>query len=843
MHISGSSSPEGSPPRPSALPLRPLQHFYSPVLGHKAIQAYLNPSSNEAFILWSQIQDSFNTVAHIRGASFMVDDSNEVILPLRIPYYQDVELEVVLAHEMQPKSHAPLNERASPLGTQQKSFTAHAAVSQDPYVAVAPTQPPRATTTTDDGVSPFATRLHSLSLDASWTAEFDEPFEDDLFNTLIPSAHRERPTAQVDYNDVNPLPLTPEAGSERLEISHQSDTPTSCVTEEVASDVDGTADQPATEEPTLPQSGPLLTLDADSYLMQTELGRALEQYSAKLTLGNSFMQGYKGLFALFVQDFLAGEYAGAESLKHLMTGLLMKVLGEMDRDNAVNMRERSLELQHEAIVRLGSMQSRVQVLMTKSYKLFEDTIPRLFIILRVGTQKLDRVNSANNKFRFYFLCECGKHTEESTPLASSSKHQIHMAQHKGYDITRPNTFLAKYGPYVLTIMEMLRYGITADEFVVPSMAHLDILDEGDSLSSHDIERSSFQSNLDDTMDYIRGQLESTPNARNISSTDIMKQSVLEDYELRRMETFLEQDENPRPFGDMYKIVTPEGFVKWVCGVHFRGCHRAKELDYLRRVIDHSIGKLNEQDGSATITCRSASSALEFYTVLERTRGVYALEMNFGWDASKTDVRMLCDAVMASNVSILSLRGLTGQERSLNDTHRESRLGPLTLLMDDGKLQALLIEGSELLDSGLGLGGIPVSGLRKLQLGLGKFSKDIQNSFFRLLQRLTDLVDLRLDCVDLDQAYDILKRQFGSLRLPHLSMLTLATPGNLVWLNQKARTMAMFSICPGSKRMIEDHEDLTTIYVPFQSDKLASTISWFERQYGHRHQPPVITFST
>lgn len=760
----------------------------------------------------------------IRNVGFMVNYDDEVLQPYRIPCYPEMEFEVVLEHEL--------------VVTEQNPIMGYAAtVSPDPQAPPVSTQS-RATATAEDSIPPFSSR--------------------NPYSSPAPSSTRERPTVQamvdrtvsVAYSDIAPLPMTPDTDDRSARASSQGDTeavaahgtgPTSCGTEGYAPDEDGAADN----EPARPKSGPLLSLDADSYLTYTDLGMALVQCSASMALGGSFIQGYKGIFALFVQDFLAGRCTGADSLKKLMTDLLDKVLGEMERGNDVNMRERALTLQQEAIVRLGILQYRIQAMMTKTYELFENTVPRLFIILRVGDTKLDRMNSSNNGFRLYFICECGKHTEGLVPATPTPrpKHHIHISQHRGYDLVRPNAFLAKFGPYVLTVMEMVRYGITAEEFVVPPMANFKVLEGIDTLEEHDLDSTNFLSALDDTMDFIRGHLGRNLKPMNVDPMDMMHQAVLENYELHQLGSFLVHDGNPRPCGDLYRIVTAEGFVKWVCTDHFRYCDRALTLEYLQAVIDPTTGILGEKEGSATVTCPSSQSAREFYDVLQYAGCVYDLEMNIRWEATKADVKDLCNAVIASNVLNLTLRGLTGQERSLGQVDRESRLGYLTRLMDSGKLQVLTIEGYELLDSGLGLGGTDVHGLRKLELGLGNFSKSIQDSFFRLLKRLTDLVDLRLHCVDMDQVYDILQRQLRTLHLPQLAVLTFISPQNTVSLNRKAGTMSMLSICPASKRMIDDHENLTTIHMPFDDDKLASTISWFERQHAYRSQPLVLSFST
>ncbi|KAI8345123.1 hypothetical protein B0O80DRAFT_475482 [Mortierella sp. GBAus27b] len=119
--------------------------------------------------------------------------------------------------------------------------------------------------------------------------------------------------------------------------------------------------------------------------------------------------------------------------------------------------EEMKQLQVQTLEQLAQLQKQVQALLTQTYELHEYPIPRLFVVLPEDTSRWDHLNPLTNKFRLYFLCECGEHTKSTN---SKIPHHIHLAKHEGYDIARPTEFFQQFGPYVLTILRMLKFGIS-----------------------------------------------------------------------------------------------------------------------------------------------------------------------------------------------------------------------------------------------------------------------------------------------------------------------------------------------------------------------------------------------
>ncbi|KAF9946590.1 hypothetical protein BGZ65_009564, partial [Modicella reniformis] len=264
--------------------------------------------------------------------------------------------------------------------------------------------------------------------------------------------------------------------------------------------------------------------------------------------------------------------------------------------------EEMKQLQIQALNQLSLLQNRVHAIMTQTYELHEYPIPRLFVVLPRDSSRWDNLNPFSNKFRLYFLCECGEHTKSTN---SKIPHHIHLAKHEGYDITRPTEFFKQYGPYVLTIMKMLKFGISVAGIVVPAVSLL---------------------TSSGAIDQANSALQQLAVAEQME-----KNEALEGADLRKLDTFLESKDENKVLGNLYRTVTTERHVKWVCIDHYRENYQAKAVKAFRDTMDALRGTFYEDAGRVYIYLRSRVEADQFYSALEKTKSVYELSISFRWD--------------------------------------------------------------------------------------------------------------------------------------------------------------------------------------------------------------------
>ncbi|KAF9356466.1 hypothetical protein BGX34_009920, partial [Mortierella sp. NVP85] len=314
---------------------------------------------------------------------------------------------------------------------------------------------------------------------------------------------------------------------------------------------------------------------------------------------------------------------------------------------------------HTALNRLSIIHSRIQALITQTYELHEYPIPRLFIVLPKQANFRDKVSKPfSNQYRLYFLCECGKHTMKAN---SRIPHAIHLANHEGYDIDQPTEFFKKYGSYVLTMLQLIKYGFTAAGIVVPALAYFKIVDGiNDAQKSLQPLLRDFRSQvenfvkvLEDQRDQDRGP--TVEGSTTGERTNLENVQLLQGAELRKLESYLIRHDKGRVLGNLNRIVTLDGHVKWVCNYH-RGNYRDKSMQELRDVVRLNNGNLDMKKGKLTVKVSTQATAQQLYDAMRRARMIQSLDIRLEWNVSKTELKAFADTVCASKISQLDMDG-------------------------------------------------------------------------------------------------------------------------------------------------------------------------------------------
>ncbi|KAH7049602.1 hypothetical protein BKA57DRAFT_492290 [Linnemannia elongata] len=311
------------------------------------------------------------------------------------------------------------------------------------------------------------------------------------------------------------------------------------------------------------------------------------------------------------------------------------------------------DLQIQALGQLAVIQTRVMAVLTQTYELHEYPIPRLFIVLPQNPSKWTKVNPFTNKFRLYFLCECGEHTKS---INSKTKiHHIHLAKHDGYEIARPSEFFQRYGPYVLMILKMLKFGISVAGVAVPAISHLVRADVVDQASTY---LQQLKDNIGPGMDKVI-DLMSTASVDEGAvidefSRDMENNIALEGADLRKLDTFLKDKDGNKVLGDLFRTVTDGGHVKWVCIDHYRENYQEGTANEFKRVMDLVGASFSKKLGRVDARLRSRVLADQFLSVLGKSRSVHELAVDLDWACNMSDVEAMEDALAKSRVSILCL---------------------------------------------------------------------------------------------------------------------------------------------------------------------------------------------
>ncbi|KAI8598832.1 hypothetical protein EDD21DRAFT_406513 [Dissophora ornata] len=321
------------------------------------------------------------------------------------------------------------------------------------------------------------------------------------------------------------------------------------------------------------------------------------------------------------------------------------------------------ELAKQMNDRLILIQSKTEAILTQNYEMLEYTIPRLFIVLPEESTSWDPKTMLRTKFRLHFICECGEHTKAS---GSNIPHHLHLANHEGYVVNKPTEFFKKYGPFLTLMLEMIKVGTSIAGHVVPALASLKVVDILDSAQSTiDTVTSKVIEGVDYSLKYLEESrtLIQKSDGINADGNSMMWQQDLATYfagveglegvDLRQPGSYLSANSSDNLLGNLYRMTTKDGHVKWVCRHHYRAGYQEAHTQKLRDVVKLAGGVFDEQLGSIKVTLRSSIAAAEFNEALNKAKaGVYDLDITFRWDLSRTDLEAFEKALkMSSSIPI------------------------------------------------------------------------------------------------------------------------------------------------------------------------------------------------
>ncbi|KAF9898425.1 hypothetical protein BX616_004046, partial [Lobosporangium transversale] len=295
-------------------------------------------------------------------------------------------------------------------------------------------------------------------------------------------------------------------------------------------------------------------------------------------------------------------------------------------DKMLKMQKEALSLQHQALDRLVILQKHAEAILIQNFELHEYPIPRLFIILPVDRTNWNPIYILRNRFRLHFLCECGDHSVKAN---KNIQNQMHLARHEGYEVQNSTEFFRKYGKYMIILLRWLKVGMSLISAASQTPVS-DLLDAG----------------IDYSLDFMEALSVEHPVLNNLNTIDDYE--ALEGADLRQLSTFLQINDEDRQLGNLYRVTTETGHVKWVCVDHYRSTYREKEQEAFKNVVEVNHGKYDPHLGKVVIKLRSRTRAEEFFTTLTNAKHIYEVDITFDWDWAKTDLEALENGLKRSS---------------------------------------------------------------------------------------------------------------------------------------------------------------------------------------------------
>ncbi|KAF9971184.1 hypothetical protein BGZ75_001975, partial [Mortierella antarctica] len=311
--------------------------------------------------------------------------------------------------------------------------------------------------------------------------------------------------------------------------------------------------------------------------------------------------------------------------------------------------------------------------------------------------------------------------------------------------------------------------------IVPTLATLGILDGVNEVKDiFKFGKEAFGSLLDESIAYVKNKIGFADPSGNATEGD---HELLEGATLRQLASFLTKADEDKTLGNLYRTVTKQGHVKWVCLDHYREGYLSSLTRRCSEVVALNDGEFDEQHGKIKIALRTPRTAQQFYDSLSGARGVSELDICLAWDATKADLETLCTALLQSNISILTLVADSFDNPVRDAFNRNSRFNAVIQLVPSGKIQSLTIKGcGQFLERVSRSGKWCSSSLRILRLEWDVNESEIeyptaQANMPNICVWFPNLVELFISCFDIDKTSATLREPLKNLR--QLSTLILS----------------------------------------------------------------------
>ncbi|KAF9544932.1 hypothetical protein EC957_011557 [Mortierella hygrophila] len=756
-----------------------------------------DPTSGQNFVLWNDILNVFRIAGHVQHGGdvvpYMTDSQFEYLRPLRIEAYPGTVLEVVPVSG--PESATSVSSRETLVHGQGQGNTALGELFQSVHIG---TQSAFAAGVMEQGQDTMPPP-YEITASAPSASQCTSTSSTPTSTSVRTSVHPHRiSTAAPLATSTSPSPTASAGAAAAATWLTSDEEPVSLTLRS------GGASRASQQFIARVQS---ILLDSTHQLEVYEQ-TILSEPSARndfLVRGVATIQ--QGLDSIHqelhdVVPNLRAEIAKNTTLQRQI--LEMQTTAEEMARRMLEMQQHAIRLQEQTLDRLATIQGRVSAILTQTYELHEYPIPRMFIILpkEDGTRTDSLRNVFAKQFKLYFLCECNNNSHHyhsrhtgatpATTMSSSSqgtmpRQDIHLARHEGYDLGRPTEFFEKYGSYVLTLLQMLKYGAVVAGVVIPPLTQLRIVDGLDTAKqSADALYSSMEPKVDSAIEYLQSlssnqaletaTMTATTAAGNTSTYENSLEA-LEGADLRQLSSFLKIKDEGQVLGNLYRTVTEEGHVKWVCLDHYRETYGLSAQRELREVVEMSRGRYDEPTGTVSIELISPVQARQFYSILATSRYVQELRLTMSWDTTLEDYRNLKEALQQSNVIRLELVGNMTSGPKTDIMNRSRRHDPFLQLMAGGKLKMLSVKG--LKDFFERTSKVPsISHIRTFELQSSVVTSKDGPQLEKLVQASPMLFELTLLVQDIDATFTLLSplvkklRRFRTLTLHQVPRTTV-----------------------------------------------------------------------
>ncbi|KAF9343094.1 hypothetical protein BGX34_007231, partial [Mortierella sp. NVP85] len=207
---------------------------------------------------------------------------------------------------------------------------------------------------------------------------------------------------------------------------------------------------------------------------------------------------------------------------------------------------------------------------------------------------------------------------------------------------------------------MLKIGLTVASVVVPGLSHLGIVQGIESTAKTlDMVSRNCKSLIDDASTSLKNQIKGDNNLVERTSRtgqmDFDNLEALYGSKLRQLKSFLRHHDQEHELGNLNRMTTHDGDVRWVCNSHYLTDKSTKAIQNLKAIVTANNGTFNELDGYVGVTIESSTQAKELYEAIVWAPVIRILQIHLKWKVTQEDLQVFVAAATKAGITAIALR--------------------------------------------------------------------------------------------------------------------------------------------------------------------------------------------
>lgn len=277
----------------------------------------------------------------------------------------------------------------------------------------------------------------------------------------------------------------------------------------------------------------------------------------------------------------------------------------------------------------------------------------LFIVLPTALDSLDDTVTSTHHFRLYFLCEVWLRDSN----VKGVPHHIHLSNHQGYDLNRPQEFLHTYGEHVLRVLDLIQRGYSDRNHGIPPLDTLGILWGCDPDIMVKVSKDTIGPLVNKTITYLQG----------LSPSKWSPEIGLTRAQSAKIKEYLVVQDGDNAGSNLHRYIRSSQYVSWRCWTHTHQLLDPGSFEFLEAFVRGHGGYIDMQEAKLKVVLKSSAAADQFRAILKDTKLRFDVSVKLDWNATRSDVEELCSNIAKTKAVILEIDGIT------LDTHPQNQV--------------------------------------------------------------------------------------------------------------------------------------------------------------------------